>query len=29
VEGAAHWCHLEAPSAVNEILLGFADEIAT
>jgi pimeloyl-ACP methyl ester carboxylesterase len=29
VEGAAHWCHLEAPSAVNEILLAFADEIAT
>ena len=29
VEGAAHWCHLEAPGAVNEILLAFADEIAT
>ena len=29
VEGAAHWCHLEAPDAVNEILLAFADEIAT
>jgi 3-oxoadipate enol-lactonase len=29
VEGAAHWCHLEAPGAVNEIMLAFADEIAT
>jgi 3-oxoadipate enol-lactonase len=29
VEGAAHWCHLEAPEAVNEILLAFAHEIAT
>jgi pimeloyl-ACP methyl ester carboxylesterase len=29
VEGAAHWCQLEAPGAVNEILLGFAHEIAT
>jgi 3-oxoadipate enol-lactonase len=29
VDGAAHWCHLEAPDAVNEILLGFADQIAT
>jgi 3-oxoadipate enol-lactonase len=29
VEGAAHWCHLEAPDAVNEILLAFADEVAT
>lgn len=29
VDGAAHWCQLEAPEAVNEILLAFADEIAT
>jgi 3-oxoadipate enol-lactonase len=29
VEGAAHWCQLEAPGVVNEILLGFAKEIAT
>ena len=29
VRGAAHWCHLEAPDAVNEILLGFAEELAT
>jgi 3-oxoadipate enol-lactonase len=29
VPGAAHWCHLEAPERVNEILLGFADELAT
>jgi 3-oxoadipate enol-lactonase len=29
VSGAAHWCHLEAPGAVNEILLAFADEVAT
>lgn len=29
VDGAAHWCHLEAPDAVNEILLAFAQEIAT
>ena len=29
VDGAAHWCHLEAPEAVNEILLAFADEVAT
>ena len=29
VEGAAHWCHLEAPAAVNDILLAFADEVAT
>jgi 3-oxoadipate enol-lactonase len=29
VDGAAHWCHLEAPGAVNELLLRFADEIAT
>jgi pimeloyl-ACP methyl ester carboxylesterase len=29
VDGAAHWCHLEAPETVNEILLAFADEIAT
>lgn len=29
VPGAAHWCHLEAPDAVNEIVLAFAHEIAT
>ncbi len=29
VPGAAHWCHLEAPDAVNEILLAFVQEIAT
>lgn len=29
VDGAAHWCHLEAPNAVSEVLLAFADEIAT
>jgi pimeloyl-ACP methyl ester carboxylesterase len=29
VEGAAHWCQLEAPSAVSELVLGFVDENAT
>ena len=29
VEGAAHWCQLEAPDAVNEILLGFLARLAT
>jgi 3-oxoadipate enol-lactonase len=29
VPRAAHWCHLEAPGQVNEIMLAFADEIAT
>ncbi len=29
VAGAAHWCHVEAPDRVNEIMLGFADEFAT
>jgi 3-oxoadipate enol-lactonase len=29
VPGAAHWCQLEAPERVNEIVLGFADELAT
>ena len=29
VGGAAHWCQLEAPQRVNEILLAFADELAT
>jgi pimeloyl-ACP methyl ester carboxylesterase len=29
VEGAAHWCQLEAPEAVNAILLRFLDEVAT
>jgi pimeloyl-ACP methyl ester carboxylesterase len=25
IAGAAHWCHLEAPDAVNEAILGFLD----
>lgn len=29
IDGVAHWCQLEAPSAVSDLLLGFADEIAT
>lgn len=29
VPGAAHWCQLEAPKTVNEILLAFAREVAT
>jgi pimeloyl-ACP methyl ester carboxylesterase len=29
VPGAAHWCQLEAPERVNELVLGFADEFAT
>jgi 3-oxoadipate enol-lactonase len=29
VEGAAHWCQLEAPERVNEIMLAFTDELAT
>src|SRR3954447_16104650 len=29
VPGAAHWCQLEAPGRVNELMLGFADEFAT
>jgi 3-oxoadipate enol-lactonase len=29
IDGAAHWCQLEAPEAVNEALLGFLREIAT
>jgi len=29
VAGAAHWCHLEAPEQVNEVMLGFASELAT
>ena len=29
VEGAAHWCQLEASAAVNAHLLEFLDEIAT
>jgi len=29
VGGAAHWCHLEAPEKVNELLLAFAREFAT
>ncbi len=29
IEGAAHWCQLEAPDAVNAELLRFAQQIAT
>ena len=29
VAGAAHWCHIEAPEKVNEIVLAFAQELAT
>jgi len=29
IEGAAHWCQLEAPAAVSACLLDFLDEIAT
>jgi len=29
IEGAAHWCQLEAPAAVGAHLLDFLDEIAT
>jgi pimeloyl-ACP methyl ester carboxylesterase len=29
IDGAAHWCQLEAPEAVNGVLLRFLDEIAT
>jgi 3-oxoadipate enol-lactonase len=29
IEGAAHWCHVEASAAVSATLLGFLDEIAT
>jgi 3-oxoadipate enol-lactonase len=29
IEGAAHWCQLEAPAAVSEALLRFLDEVAT
>jgi pimeloyl-ACP methyl ester carboxylesterase len=29
IQGAAHWCQLEAPEAVNRALLEFLDEIAT
>jgi pimeloyl-ACP methyl ester carboxylesterase len=29
VDGAAHWCHLEEPAAVNEIVLAFAADVAT
>jgi len=29
IEGAAHWCQLEAPAAVSAHLLDFLDEIAT
>jgi pimeloyl-ACP methyl ester carboxylesterase len=25
IAGAAHWCHLEAPDAVNEALVAFLD----
>jgi 3-oxoadipate enol-lactonase len=27
IEGAAHWCHLEAPDAVNEVLLDFFERV--
>lgn len=29
IEGAAHWCQLEAPAAVNDVLERFLGEIAT
>jgi 3-oxoadipate enol-lactonase len=29
IEGAAHWCQLEAPAAVSATLLDFVDELAT
>jgi pimeloyl-ACP methyl ester carboxylesterase len=29
IDGAAHWCQIEAPGAVSEVLLGFLREIAT
>jgi pimeloyl-ACP methyl ester carboxylesterase len=29
IEGAAHWCQIEAPERVNRVLLGFLDRIAT
>jgi 3-oxoadipate enol-lactonase len=29
VPGAAHWCQLEAPERVNEVVLTFASELAT
>jgi pimeloyl-ACP methyl ester carboxylesterase len=29
IDGAAHWCQIEAPGAVSEALLGFLREIAT
>jgi pimeloyl-ACP methyl ester carboxylesterase len=29
IDGAAHWCQVEAPGAVSEALLGFLREIAT
>jgi pimeloyl-ACP methyl ester carboxylesterase len=29
VEGAAHWCHLEAPASVNRLLLDFLADLAT
>jgi 3-oxoadipate enol-lactonase len=29
IEGAAHWCQLEAPAALNDVLTGFWDELAT
>ena len=29
VRGAAHWCQIEAPEPVNEMLLSFLEEIAT
>jgi 3-oxoadipate enol-lactonase len=29
IEGAAHWCQLEAPAAVSDLMLRFLDELAT
>jgi 3-oxoadipate enol-lactonase len=29
IDGAAHWCQIEAPAAVSDALLGFVAEVAT
>jgi 3-oxoadipate enol-lactonase len=29
IEGAAHWCQLEAPAAVSDLVLRFVDDLAT
>ena len=29
IENAAHWCQLEAPAAVSDLMLRFLDELAT